>query len=137
RPTVNIKDARSNFKQIKKLAKKNKNWMRMGQRGMDRMGRRGRRAILVSIGGREDVNEIPYDVSDSFTGYEEVPAQKKCEVCRYFSSAAEGVLEYNEEDITNGLTIVFEDICNSLPEQWKPDCNTEIKDVLPGVIYQG
>lgn len=122
-------------KQGKKLPKATmKNMKRLGSRGMDRM--RIPRAIVVHVAGASE-NQIPYDISGvEGNHYEAVPAQKKCEVCRYFSSAAEGVLEYNEEDITNGLNIVFEDICNAVPSQFKDECESEIKDVVPGVLYQ-
>lgn len=140
RVDVDIKKKLYNAREMKKLAKQNKknlkNINKLGQRRMDNFRRRAGRAIIVSIGGREDVNEIPYDVMQSDSGYQEVPEHKKCEVCRYFSAAAEGVLQYNAEDITNGLTIIMEDICNIMPTEWQAECNTEIKDVLPGIIYQ-
>ncbi|KAJ8022978.1 Prosaposin [Holothuria leucospilota] len=108
---------------------------KLGRRGMDEFRRRMTRAILVSVGGQEDVNQVPYDINGD-QQVEEVPAQAKCEICRYFSSAAEGVLQYNEADITEGLSIVFDDICNALPDQWRTECQTQIEDVLPDIIYQ-
>jgi len=73
---------------------------------------------------------VPYDVDGP------VPNQAKCEICSYFASAAEGVLVYQEQMVMEGLTELFTDICNALPDQFRSKCTNEVVDVAPAIIVQ-